>query len=124
MIRFQEENHRTLSDLLNDYSFNMDTIDQTDGGEGGGENDEMTDHYLEESWTEVITAHEGMTSKEKIQQETIWELLITERNYMRKIRVIIVVCVNVLGCHYIGPNLEVTMIAGYDVTSNVLFTNL
>ena len=84
---FHQDENRTLSDLLNNYTFNMDT-DQMDGG---GEEEEEDDHYLEESWTEVITVHEGMTNREKIQQETIWELLITERNYLRKIRVIIVV---------------------------------
>ena len=77
----------------------------TDQMDGGGCDEEEDDHYLEESWTEVITVHEGMTNREKIQQETIWELLITERNYLRKIRVIIVVSVLFWSVNYSARDL-------------------
>ena len=78
-----------MSELLSDYSFSMDEVD----GSGSDSNHDVNDTYLEESWTDVITVSEGMSSKDKIQQETIWELLITERNYLSKIRVIVVVCI-------------------------------
>lgn len=71
-----------MSGLLSEYSFNAEN--EVDGFESDLEE-------LEESWTDVITEYEGMSNRDKIQQETIWELLITERNYLRKIRVIIVV---------------------------------
>ena len=43
---------------------------------------------LEESWTDVIIEKETMSRKQKIQQEVLWELLVTERNYIRRLKVI------------------------------------
>ena len=71
-----------MSDILSHYSHH--------GFESDGESDResLQDAFLEDSWTDVINEVEGMTRREKIQQEAIWELLITERNYLRKLRVI------------------------------------
>lgn len=43
---------------------------------------------LEESWTDVIIENDEMPRKLKIQQEVLWELLVTERNYLRRLKVI------------------------------------
>ena len=46
-------------------------------------------YYLEESWNQAITEHAYMTRKTKMQQQAIWEFLTTERNYIRKLRIIV-----------------------------------
>lgn len=75
-----------ITDVLNSYTFTLFDRETFDGNEDSV----MDDDCLEESWTDVITEFPEMTIKDKLQQETIWELLTTEKNYLRKIRVILV----------------------------------
>jgi len=86
MFSSSKDVSRNLSDILLYYGthgFEMDT-DNHDGVIL-----EPMNGVLEDSWTDVIHEDEDMTRKHKIQQEALWELLVTERNYIRKLKVII-----------------------------------
>ncbi|XP_057304521.1 uncharacterized protein LOC130641651 isoform X3 [Hydractinia symbiolongicarpus] len=78
---------KSLTDVLTHYGLNGFDLDIDIGENVPAET--TADIILEDSWTDVITETETMSRQQKIQQEAIWELLITERNYLRKVRVII-----------------------------------
>ena len=78
---------KSLPDLLQQFStFGFDGMlpEHVDGNSSGDEEDD-----LEKRWTDVIEEKENMTRQQRIQQEAVWELLSTEHNYVRKIRVIL-----------------------------------
>ena len=75
-----------MSDILAHYythGFDLET-DNNDGVIIGT----LDDLLLEESWTDVIVENDEMPHKLKIQQEILWELLLTERNYLRRLKAI------------------------------------
>ena len=74
---------RNISEMLAQHT--MDDFENGDNNDSEFDNEIM----LEDSWTDVITEVPELSQECKIQQEAIWELLMTERNYIRKIRVII-----------------------------------
>ncbi|CAH1773316.1 unnamed protein product [Owenia fusiformis] len=43
---------------------------------------------IEEHWSQVVDDNEGLSKKEKDQQEALWELLHTETEYIKKVQVI------------------------------------
>lgn len=45
--------------------------------------------YLERHWSDIVAFHEKMNKRQRDQQEALWELLTTEVEYIRKIKVII-----------------------------------
>ncbi|XP_047138052.1 uncharacterized protein LOC100206085 isoform X3 [Hydra vulgaris] len=102
---------RNISDMLAQH-----TIDNFDNGDN---NDSEFDNevFLEDSWTDVITEVSELSPECRIQQEAIWELLMTEKNYIRKIRVIIKVFQKYL------VNLQESGILT-EVDPNKLFSNI
>jgi pleckstrin homology domain-containing family G member 5 len=45
--------------------------------------------HLERHWTDIVAGHERLNKRQRDQQEAVWELLSTEIEYIRKLRVII-----------------------------------
>ncbi|ESN93328.1 hypothetical protein HELRODRAFT_181074 [Helobdella robusta] len=45
--------------------------------------------YMESHWTDIVVGHEKFNKRERDQQEVIWEMLTTEVEYIRKLKVII-----------------------------------
>ena len=75
-----------MSDILAHYythGFDLET-----GNNEGVTIETLDDALLEDSWTDVIVEKDEMPRKLKIQQEVLWELLVTERNYLRRLKVI------------------------------------
>jgi len=54
---------------------------------------DATQFHIERHWSDIVANHEVLTKRQREQQEAIWELLTTELEYIRKLRVIIDVCV-------------------------------
>ncbi|XP_065679514.1 pleckstrin homology domain-containing family G member 5-like isoform X1 [Hydra vulgaris] len=90
-----------------------------DNLDNGDNNDSEFDNevFLEDSWTDVITEVSELSQECRIQQEAIWELLMTEKNYIRKIRLIIKVFQKYL------VNLQESGILT-EVDPNKLFSNI
>jgi len=44
---------------------------------------------LERHWTDIVANHDRLNKRQRDQQEAVWELLSTEVEYLRKLRVII-----------------------------------
>jgi len=44
---------------------------------------------LERHWTDIVANHDRLNKRQRDQQEAVWELLSTEIEYLRKLRVII-----------------------------------
>ncbi|XP_065656023.1 pleckstrin homology domain-containing family G member 5 isoform X5 [Hydra vulgaris] len=80
----------SLKDVIHNIS-NMLAQQAKDNLDNGDNNDLEFDNevFLEDSWTDVITEVSKLSQECRIQQEAIWELLMTEKNYIRKIRLII-----------------------------------
>ena len=75
-----------MSDILAHYYTHGFDL-ETDNNEGVIL-ETLDDALLEDSWTDVIVEKDEMPRKLKIQQEVLWELLVTERNYLRRLKVI------------------------------------
>lgn len=69
--------------------------DSTDGkrrrrsNKGPGEEDIFNrDFYLESSWKDVVDGSEEMERSARVQQESIWELISTEKTYISDLRTV------------------------------------
>ena len=69
--------------------------DSTDGkrrrrsNKGPGEEDIFNrDFYLESSWKDVVDGNEEMERAARVQQESIWELISTEKTYISDLRTV------------------------------------
>ena len=69
--------------------------DSTDGkrrrrsNKGPGEEDIFNrDFYLESSWKDVVDGSEEMERAARVQQESIWELISTEKTYISDLRTV------------------------------------
>lgn len=47
------------------------------------------DYFLEESWEDVMSNNKSMTQNMRLQQQALWEFLTTERNYIKKLRIVV-----------------------------------
>ena len=64
-------------------------------------NYEIEKYYdLEDQWTDVINDNSQvyMSNQAKLQQRAIWEFLVTEKNYIKKLRIIVEVSYLLRGC--------------------------
>ena len=55
---------------------------------------DQTAFHLERHWSDIVSGHNQLTKRQRDQQEAVWELLSTEIEYIRKLRVIIDVSFN------------------------------
>ncbi|XP_004206826.3 pleckstrin homology domain-containing family G member 5 isoform X1 [Hydra vulgaris] len=108
----------SLKDVIHNIS-DMLAQQAKDNLDNGDNNDSEFDNevFLEDSWTDVITEVSELSQECRIQQEAIWELLMTEKNYIRKIRLIIKVFQKYL------VNLQESGILT-EVDPNKLFSNI
>lgn len=53
-----------------------------------GEDTFEKDSFLEPSWRDIVSGHEEMESKERVQQDSIWEILTTEKTYIQDLKVV------------------------------------
>ena len=83
-----QDKHELLNEILAGYSRNglprmpeLLTL--------GRPHIDQTAFHLERHWTDIVAGHDRLSKRQRDQQEAVWELLSTEIEYIRKLRVII-----------------------------------
>lgn len=46
-------------------------------------------YFLEDKWTDILDETAVKSRKKRLQQQALWEFFVTERNYIKKLRVIV-----------------------------------
>lgn len=46
-------------------------------------------YFLEDKWTDILDETAVTSRKKRLQQQALWEFFVTERNYIKKLRVIV-----------------------------------
>ena len=77
-----------LIDLLNQYTSNSLPSLPSHISRGRPFFDPST-LALEDHWTDIVSNHSSLSKAQREQQEAIWELLSTEVEYIKKLKVII-----------------------------------
>ena len=84
-----------LSELLSSYTLHG-LPKMPDSLTRGRPHYDQSAFTLERHWTDIVANHDRLNKRQRDQQEAVWELLSTEVEYLRKLRVIIDVSLSLL----------------------------
>ena len=88
MMMQAQDKHEQLSELLTSYSLHG-LPKMPDSLTRGRPHYDQSAFTLERHWTDIVANHDRLNKRQRDQQEAVWELLSTEVEYLRKLRVII-----------------------------------
>lgn len=83
-----QDKHEQLNDILTQYSLHG-LPKMPDILTRGRPHYDPSAFHLERHWTDIVANHESLNKRQRDQQEAVWELLSTEVEYLRKLRVVI-----------------------------------
>jgi len=83
-----QDKQEQLSELLTSYSLHG-LPKMPDSLTRGRPHYDQSAFTLERHWTDIVANHDRLNKRQRDQQEAVWELLSTEVEYLRKLRVII-----------------------------------
>jgi len=88
LVQAPVDKHEQLSELLTSYTLHG-LPKMPDSLTRGRPHYDQSAFTLERHWTDIVANHDRLNKRQRDQQEAVWELLSTEVEYLRKLRVII-----------------------------------